>query len=112
MLLSLAVVMREQIRCPSGGSAVGSSEQMVYAAKRDGADCALNSLGVELETAILEEAEKRVPSGQVLRIASAMLPRESWVSSHARIQLDALPSEDLAQPIKRKVVAIYLGIST
>jgi hypothetical protein len=58
--------MREQIRCPSGGSAVGSSEQMVYAAKRDGADCALNSLGVELETAILEEAEKRVPSGQVV----------------------------------------------
>ena len=51
-------------RCPSRGSAVGSSEQVVLAAEGDWSDCALDGVGVELETAVIEEAAKRVPAGQ------------------------------------------------
>src|ERR1700722_13752520 len=51
-------------RCPSSGSAVGSGEQVVLAAEGDRSDGALDGVGVELKTAVTEEAAKRAPAGQ------------------------------------------------
>jgi hypothetical protein len=49
-------------RRPAVGAAVGSGEQVVLAAERDGTDRALDGVGVEFDAAIIEEAAEDVPA--------------------------------------------------
>ena len=49
---------------PALGAAVGSGEQVVLAAERDGPDRAFDGVGVELDAAVIEEAAKGVPAAQ------------------------------------------------
>lgn len=50
--------------CPAVGAGVGSGEQVVFAAKRDRPDRALDGVGVKFEASIIEEAAESVPAGQ------------------------------------------------
>ena len=49
---------------PAGCAAIGSGEQMVLAAERDGPDGAFDRVVVELDAAVIEEAAKRSPAGE------------------------------------------------
>ena len=55
---------------PAVGAAIGSGEQVVLAAERDGADGALDGVVVEFDAAVIEEAAEGVPAGQ--RIADSV----------------------------------------
>ena len=41
---------------------VGAGEEMIFAPERDRPDCALDNIGVDLDTAVVEEASKAVPA--------------------------------------------------
>ena len=41
---------------------VGAGEEMIFAPERDRPDCALDDIGVDLDTAVVEEASKAVPA--------------------------------------------------
>jgi len=49
-------------RRPAVGAAVGSGEQVVLAAERDGTDRVLDGVGVEFDAAIIEEAAEDDPA--------------------------------------------------
>ena len=52
--------------CPTVGAAVGSGEQMVFAAERDGANGTFDGIGIKFDASIIEEAAKSVPAGQCI----------------------------------------------
>ncbi len=47
--------------CPSMAAAVAAGEQVVLAAEGDGADCALDRIGIELNSAVVQEACQAMP---------------------------------------------------
>jgi hypothetical protein len=49
---------------PARGTSVGSGEQVVLAAQRDGAHGSFDGVGVEFDAAVIEEAAKGIPAGQ------------------------------------------------
>src|SRR4051794_7150821 len=42
--------------------AIGAGEEMIFTPERDRPDCALDDIGVDLDTAVVEEASKAVPA--------------------------------------------------
>jgi hypothetical protein len=63
---------------PAGGAAVGSGEQVVLAAQRDGANVAFDGVVVEFNTPVIEEATESAPTGQHVpdRIGKASARRD------------------------------------
>jgi hypothetical protein len=49
---------------PSLSATIRAGEQMVLAPKRDGSDCALDRIVVELDTAVVQEMTKGRPAGK------------------------------------------------
>ena len=64
-------------RCPACGAAIGSGEQVVLAAERDGANGTLDGVGVEFNAPVIEEAAKATPTVQCIadRIGKAATGR-------------------------------------
>lgn len=48
--------------CPAMSATFAAGEQVGLAAKRDGTDCALDRIGVELDAAVVQEARQAVPA--------------------------------------------------
>ena len=80
-------------RCPACGAAIGSCEQVVLAAERDGADGAFDGVGVEFNASVIEEAAKGTPAVQ--RVADRIgqpLRGGMWVSCVSSQALIAMTS--------------------
>jgi len=52
--------------CPMFGTAIGAGEEMVFAPERNGADGALDGVGIDLDAAIIEEAGEPVPARECI----------------------------------------------
>src|SRR5215208_5407238 len=68
-----------QQRCdnpPARCAAVGSREQVVFAAKRDRPDGTFDCVVIEFNTAVIEEAAKSTPARQ--RIADSIRKAGTW----------------------------------
>jgi hypothetical protein len=90
---------------PAYRAAVGSGEQVVLAAKRDRADGALDRVGVEFDTPVIEEAAKSVPTRQ--RIADTDDPLYA-VSDRILVSLISELSRDVATPGSSPISAMLL----
>ena len=57
--------------CPMFGAAVGAGEEMIFAPECNGTDDALDGVGIDFDTAIVEEMGEPVPARE--RISDCLL---------------------------------------
>ena len=60
-------------RGPAVGAPVGSGEQVILAAKRDGTNRALDGVGIKFDASVIKEAAKSVPAVQATAAGAGLM---------------------------------------
>ena len=64
--VQLAGLDQRGVDCPVLGAAIGSCEERILAIEGDRADGALDDVGIDLDPAVIEEADKAVPAAEAI----------------------------------------------
>ena len=93
---------------PALSTAVGSGKQVVLAAERNGTDGSLDSVVVEFDTAVVEEAAKSIPSGECVadRLGESATRWNAVELCLDQVFIAATSGRDLMRRVVRRTSAV------